>query len=194
MKVVGIDLAGSEGRSTGFCVLDESLNCRTKLLHTDEEIIVEVERVKPKLISIDAPLSLPSGRKSIEDRSGPHFRKCDKELAKMRIKFFPITLGPMRKLTERGMRLRFEFEKRGYEVIETFPGAAQDILNIPRKQHGTEKLREALVKLGVKGIKRGASGDELDAITCALVGKMFVEGNYLAIGEEREGLIILPKV
>lgn len=194
MRVVGIDLAGSEKRNTGFCILNEKLNCETKILHTDEEIIEEVEKTKPQIISIDAPLSLPKGRKNLEDKSGPHFRECDRELAKMHIKFFPITLGPMRKLTKRGIKLKLELEKRGYKVIETFPGAAQDILNIPRKQRGLEKLRKSLLKLGIKKIKRKISGDELDAITCALVGKMFLEGNYLAIGNKSEGLIILPKV
>jgi hypothetical protein len=194
VRVVGIDLAGSEKRNTGFCILNEKLNCETKILHTDEEIIEEVEKTKPQIISIDAPLSLPKGRKNLEDKSGPHFRECDRELAKMHIKFFPITLGPMRKLTKRGIKLKLELEKRGYKVIETFPGAAQDILNIPRKQRGLEKLRKSLLKLGIKKIKRKISGDELDAITCALVGKMFLEGNYLAIGNKSEGLIILPKV
>ncbi len=35
--------------------------------------------------------------------------------------------------------------------------------------------------------------DELDAITSALVGKTFLEENYLAIGDPEEGLMILPK-
>ncbi len=35
--------------------------------------------------------------------------------------------------------------------------------------------------------------DELDAISAAIVGIMYAEGNYLAIGDENEGLMILPK-
>jgi predicted nuclease with RNAse H fold len=57
-------------------------------------------------------------------------------LLRMKIKFFPLTLGPMRKLTERGIRLKKILEKKRLDVVETYPGAAQDILKIPRKQHG----------------------------------------------------------
>jgi predicted nuclease with RNAse H fold len=195
MKVVGIDLAGSEKRETGFCVLDEKLRVETCILFKDEEIIEEVKKVKPEVISIDAPLALPKGRPSLSKKykNYPHLRECDKELLKMKIKFFPITLGPMRKLTERGIRLKKIFEKMGFKVIETFPGAAQDILKIPRKKE-KEKLRKGLIKIGIKGIKKEISEHELDAITSAFVGKLYLEGNYLAIGDPKEMLIILPKV
>jgi len=195
MKVVGIDLAGSEKQKTGFCILDEKLNAKTKVLKKDEEIISETLKAKPEIISIDAPLSLPFGRKSLSQKGPPHLRECDKELLKMKIKFFPITLGPMRKLTKRGIKLKKIFESKGLKVIESFPGAAQDILNMPRKQAGLEKLRKALIKFGIKGDvkKKEITGDELDAITSALVGKMYLEGNYIAIGNPNEGLIILPK-
>jgi predicted nuclease with RNAse H fold len=195
MKIVGIDLAGVEKRITGFCLLDEKLNAKTKTLYTDEEIIFETINAKPDVISIDAPLSLPLGRKSLSQRGPPHLRACDKELLKMKIKFFPITLGPMRKLTERGIRLKKFFESKGLKVIESFPGATQDILKMPRKKAGLEKLRRALINFGVKGDvrKKKITSDELDAITSALVGKMYLEKNYLAIGNPKEGLIILPK-
>ncbi len=193
MIVVGIDLAGSEKRKTGFCSLNEKLIAKVKVLYKDQEIIKETIKVNPDLVSIDAPLSLPKGRKNLEDKGGPHFRECDKELIKMRIKFFPITLGPMRKLTIRGIRLKGIFENRGIKVIETFPGAAQDILGMPRKQKNLEKLRNDLKNYGIKNINEKLMGDELDAITCALVGKMYLENKYLAIGDPKEGLIILPK-
>ncbi len=194
MKVVGIDLAGSERRETGFCVLDEKLRVKTCILFKDEEIIEEVERIKPKVISIDAPLALPKGRPGLSEKykNYPHLRECDKELLKMKIKFFPITLGPMRELTKRGIKLRKIFEKKGFKVIESFPGAAQDILKIPRRKE-KEKLKKGLIKLGIKGIKEDASEHELDAITSALVGKFYVEGNYSAIGDSKEILMILPK-
>lgn len=170
---------------------------KTKVLYKDREILEEVKKVKPRVVAIDAPLALPKGRPSLAKKYSKlgHLRECDKELLKLGIKFFPITLGPMRKLTRRGIKLRKKLEEEGFEVIETFPGAAQDILKIPRKQKGLEKLRRGLIKLGVKGDvkKKGITGDELDAITCALVAKMYVEGNYLALGDEKEILMILPK-
>jgi len=173
MKIIGLDLAGSEKRYTGFCFLNDKMIADTCIFNTDEEIIRKIEEIEPDVIAIDAPLALPKGRKSFEQRNDIHLRECDKELLKMKIKFFPITLGPMRKLTERGIKLKKILENKGFEVIETYPGAAQDILKIARKQNGLIKLKTDLERLGIKGLNDSMNGDELDAVTCALVGKMY---------------------
>lgn len=193
MKVVGIDLAGSKKRKSGVCVLDKNKRAKCLLVFEDKEILDLVEREKPDLIAIDAPLSLPQKRKSLKRKSKIHFRKCDKELWKLKIKFFPITLGPMRKLTERGMKLKRILEEKKFKVIEVYPGATQDILKIPRKKEGLEKLKRGLEKLGIKMPKKKLNGDELDAITCAFTGWLYLKKNYLALGDKKEGEIILPK-
>jgi predicted nuclease with RNAse H fold len=192
MKILGIDLAGSEKRKTGICILNEKLESNCFCLFKDREILGLIEKEKPDLIAIDAPLSLPKGRKSLKRKSKIHFRKCDRELWKFKIKFFPITLGPMRKLTERGIKLRKILEKK-YKVIEVYPGATQDILKIPRKQGGLKKLKRGLEKLEIKILKKSPNGDELDAITSAFTGFLYLKGKYIAIGDKKEGQIILPK-
>jgi len=169
MSVVGLDLAGVESRPTGLCIL-KGLIAETFLVHTNEEIVRKTEETKPKIIAIDAPLSLPAGRKSIEQRTKVHLRECDKELLKKGIKFFPVTIGPMRKLTSRGITLRRILESKHFKVIEVYPGGAQDILKIPRKQRGLRRLREGLEKHGIKGLNDKMTDHELDAATCALVG------------------------
>jgi len=193
--VVGIDLAGSPKRSTGFCVMDAGMRCRTKVLQTDEEILSSTLAAAPSVVSIDAPLFLPRGRRSIEDRGPPHFRECDKELQRMHIRFFPISLGPMRMLTVRGMSLRASLSARGIEAIESYPGAIQDLLKMPRKQAGLLSLAGALRNYGVDLGKPDdqLTGDELDAATSALVGLMYTTGKYKAIGDPGEGLMILPE-
>jgi predicted nuclease with RNAse H fold len=195
MRIVGLDLAGSEKRTTGFCYMNEMLNCKTKALHTDKEIIESTLAARPDVISIDAPLCLPKGRKNLEQRGAPHLRQCDKELQKMHIRFFPITLGPMRMLTSRGIKFKRLFEKMGLEVIESFPGSAQDILDMPRKQEGLEKLRRSLIRYGVRGDvrKKGITDDELDGITCAIVGMKYLQDDCTVIGDREEGYMILPK-
>jgi predicted nuclease with RNAse H fold len=192
--VVGLDLAGSERRDTGFCVMDPEMRCKTAVLHTDTEILDRTTAARPLVVSIDAPLFLPRGRKSIEDRGPPHFRECDKELLKMHIRFFPISLGPMRMLTTRGMRLRGALEAEGLEVIESFPGAVQDLLHMPRKQGGLPFLARSLRRYGIAlgSPDSHLTGDELDAVTSALVGLLYVKGKYRAIGDPEEGLMILP--
>jgi predicted nuclease with RNAse H fold len=191
-KVVGIDLAGSPKRNTGICTLKKDNITFCTIVHTDQEIIDYVEKENPTLIAVDAPLNLPPGRKSIEDKNGEHFRPCDRELLRRGIPFFPITLGPMRLLTERGIRLKKALTPHGYSVIEVYPGAAQDIWHTGRKQAGLSKLRKGLQKLGVKGLNRKMNGDELDAITAALVGQLFLRGKAEVLGNFKRGAIIIP--
>jgi predicted nuclease with RNAse H fold len=192
MKILGIDLAGSEKRKTGICILNEKLIAHSFFVFSDQEILNLIEKEKPDLIAIDAPLSLPKGRKSLKRKSKIHFRECDRELWKLGIRFLPITLGPMRKLTERGIKLRKILEKK-YKVIEVYPGATQDILKIPRKQKGLKKLKKGLENLGIKILKKNPNGDELDAITSAFTGFLYLKGKCIAIGDKEEGQIILPK-
>jgi len=191
MPVVGLDLAGVESRPTGFCILG-NMKAKTSLAYTTEEILAKIKESNPRVVAIDAPLSLPPGRKSLEDRKGEHLRESDKELLKRGIKFFPVTLGPMRKLTERGISLKRILETKHFTVIEAYPGGAQDILGIPRKQKGLDNLKEGLEKLGIKGLNCQMSDHELDAATCAYVGKLFLEGQAVTYGKPTEG-IVMPK-
>lgn len=192
MTVVGIDLAGSPKRNTGICTLRGEKITSWTTVFADEEIFDFVERAKPDLVAIDAPLNLPPGRKTIDDRNGQHFRVCDRELLRRGIRFFPITLGPMRSLTLRGIALKKKLKRKGYEVIEMYPGAAQDVWGIPRKQEGLEKLLRGLRKLGAKGLDNKMNGDELDAVTGALVGHLFLRGKAEVLGNFKEGAIVVP--
>ncbi len=193
LRVLGVDLAGSERRDTGICILDEELVARTFLVRSDEEVVGVALDVRPALVAIDAPLSIPKGRRSIEDRSGPHLRECDRALLELGIRFFPVTLGPMRMLTQRGIRLKERLERLGFEVVEVFPGGAQDVLGIPRKSKGLEGLRRGLERLGIRGIREGATADELDAATAAYVGLLYLRGEATVLGGE-DGAIVMPKM
>ncbi len=130
-RVVGVDLAGVPHRPTGICLL-KNMSAQTMLAYSDESILGIIDREKPNLVTIDAPLSLPPGRKSIHQKNGQHFRPCDLELRRRKIRFFPITLGPMRILTERGVALKSSIENKGFPVVEIYPGGAQDIWGISR--------------------------------------------------------------
>jgi len=191
MSIIGLDLAGVESRPTGLCIL-KRMKVETCLVYGDEEILKRAEEIEPKLVAIDAPLSLPSGRKSIDQRTNVHLRECDKELLRRGIKFFPVTLGPMRKLTSRGINLKRALESRHFRVVEVYPGGAQDILGVPRKQQGLEKMRAGLEKLGIRGLNDRMSDHELDAVTCALVGKLMLDGKTVAYGTP-EQTIVMPK-
>ncbi|HET8580719.1 MAG TPA: DUF429 domain-containing protein [Nitrospiraceae bacterium] len=186
--VIGVDLAGSPRRPTGLCLL-RGLRAETHVAFSDGDILHVVRHARPDLVPIDAPLSLPNGRLTIHDRSGEHLRDCDRELLRRGIRFFPITLGPMRMLTERGLALKEKLGAMGYRAIECYPGAAQDLWGLPRQHRDLQGLLTGLRKLGVRGLRKTATCDELDAATAALVGRRFLLGRGNMLGG-KSGILI----
>jgi uncharacterized protein YprB with RNaseH-like and TPR domain/predicted nuclease with RNAse H fold len=189
-KIVGIDLTGSSRRASGWAFLSGEVT-NTKLLKTDKQIVDETLLVKPDLVSIDSPLSLPAGY----PRHPVIYRQCERALKRLGISVFWCLLPSMRKLTMRGIRLARKFRETGLHVIESYPGAAQDVLLIPRKKASTEELKWGLIRAGFKGnwVNENINHDELDAITSALVGLFFLADEYLALGNAKEDYLIIPR-
>lgn len=191
--IIGIDLTASKKRKSGVAIL-EGYKVTTYLLDTDNAILKLVESHKPDLVSIDSPLTLPEGCKSVNDVKNGITRECERRLKREGISVFWCLLPSMRKLTARGIRLAGKLRKRKIKVIESFPGAAQDILQIPRKKAGIEVLHNRLADLGFKDIKKhNMSHDELDAVTSALVGYYYLADKYEALGNKKENYLIVPK-
>ena len=64
-RLVSLDLAGSEKRPSGICLLKGN-RADVFVLYTDEEILRAIgDRVQA--VAIDAPLSLPKGRCCLMD-------------------------------------------------------------------------------------------------------------------------------
>lgn len=188
---LGIDLAGSSKNPSGLARI-KNFKVITKIVYKDEEIVKEGEH--SRFIYIDAPLSLPKGRKSLEERNNYHFRNCDLKLKELGIKFFPITLGGMRKLTERGMKLKAIFNQKGKEVFEVFPGAFYDVFGIKRKDRNLilDFYENFLNDLGLTLERKTFTQDELDAIACLLTGILYKIGEGRELSGE-DGCIIIPK-
>jgi predicted nuclease with RNAse H fold len=148
MKVVGIDLAGKFENPTGFCSMTEN-GTETKLLFSDEEIIDEVEMIKPECIAVDAPFWLPS--------KGA-WRTGEEKLLKRGFQPLSSLLPNMRLLVLRASRLVRTLRENGYRVIEVFSGASESILGLSKEPRKNK--------------------DEYDALLCALTAKAYLEGNY----------------
>jgi len=192
--VAGIDLAAEPQRPSGVCLLSGKRVLDSREIHTDEEIIAYATAVKVNLAAIDAPLTLPPGRSDIDERGDEHLRPCDRMLSRRGVKFFPITLGPMRELTRRGMKLKVLLEEQGVRTVEMYPGASQDIWGITRKKQGLERLRSGLAGLGIEGLRDEMGDHELDAISGAYTGYLFLFGQVEILGDFESGAIIIPKV
>lgn len=194
---VGIDLTGSESRPSGFCILDGH-KAYMNLLKTDKELVAETLKVNPAVVSIDSPLSLPMGRDCASDacecRKFGIIRGCERTLKKRGINVYPCLIPSMQKLTLRGMRLTNTLEEKGIQVIESYPGAAQDILGFPRKRVDLKALEIDLFNMGIKPYseKGVITHDEIDALTSAVVGYFYLGGMYEAIGNPEEKYLIIP--
>lgn len=148
MKVVGIDLAGKFENPTGFCSMTDS-GTETKLLFSDEEIINEIEIIKPDCIAVDAPFWLPN--RGV-------WRTGEEKL--LRRGFQPLSplLPTMRLLALRASRLVKALREKGYRVIEVFSSASEKIFGLSKEPRKNK--------------------DEYDALLCALTAKAYLEGNY----------------
>lgn len=195
--VVGIDLVSSEAKESGVCLLTGNF-AETSRVKSDDELISLVVGAGANLVSIDSPLSIPEGRTTFWDddpmRKCGITRKCERDLKKRGISSYPCLIPSMQKLTKRGMTLANKLRKLGFAVIESYPGAAQDIMNIPRKQAGLQYLVEGLKEFGIEGpfLQTQVSHDELDAITSALVGLFFWAGKFEGLGNQVEDYLIIP--
>ena len=193
----GIDLAGSKRRSTGICGLT-GRNAVLSLAQSDDEILRHVDAAASGLVAIDSSLGLPAGRCCAEDtcacRKYGIMRECERVLRKRGIRVYPTLIKSMQKLTLRGIHIASILREQGYEVIESYPGAIQDILSIPRKKADPARLMDELEKTGTRIFARNEriTHDELDALTAALGGYFYLAGWYEAFGNAEEGYLILP--
>ena len=148
MKVVGIDLAGKMENSTGFCLLTED-GTETKILHTDEEILREVDMIRPDVIAIDAPFWMP--------KVGM-FRPSEEKLMKRGFQPISPRIPTMEIHVVRASKISKILRERGYKVIEVFAGASERVLGLTKQPRKND--------------------DEYEALLCALTGKAYLENKY----------------
>ncbi len=194
---LGIDLSGSEKNPTGVCIL-KGREAHLDTLYSDEELLSLIKEARPAIVSIDSPLSLPKGRCCSKDtcecRRIGIMRECERTLKKRGINVYPCLIPSMQGLTTRGMKLAKMAEELGFNVIESYPGAAQDIMGLPRKKADLTGLQIDLMNMGIEPIANRSviSHHEIDALTSALVGYFYLVEQYEALGNEDEGYLIIP--
>jgi len=180
--IVGIDLAGKATNPTGWAML-RNKTISTCHLHHDEEILKRSINCDPKIIAVDAPLSMP--KKAI-------MRKADKEMHKRGYPVFPPRFPAMEKLTLRAIRIVKELTRRRFKVIEVHPTSTRKALKMPTKDW--KKTQTIFLRIGLEGdLKtRVLTPHEIDAITAALTGHLYIQGKTELIGDKKEGYIVVP--
>lgn len=182
-SIIGIDLAADPKNPTCWASLKQK-RVRTKLLHTDKDILRETLPAKPALVAIDAPLSMPRCGKA---------RTADREMMHRCYRVFPPLFSTMRHLTDGAIGLNKLIAERGYKTIEVHPTSTRKALKMPIK--ATCKVQAILKTIGLKGEieSRMLTVHEIDATIAALTAHIHTQGRTEAIGDEEEGYIIIPK-
>ena len=180
--IIGIDLAGKATNPTGWAML-KNKTISTCHLHRDEEILKRSINCDPKIIAVDAPLSMP--KKAA-------MRKADKEMHKRGYPVFPPRFPAMEKLTLRAIRIVRELTRRRFKVIEVHPSSTRKALKMPTKDW--KKIQTILLQIGLEGdLKtRVLTPHEIDAVTAALTGHLYIQRKTELIGDKKEGYIVVP--
>ncbi len=204
---IGIDLTSSSSRPTACVSLDEQLELAWfDFLCRDAEIIEAIERERPRLVAIDAPLSLLRGLCCLEEGcscrpvSPLKGRICERELSRRGIpSYYTTKRSIVKDMVYRAIGLKVEIVSRGYQVIEAYPYAAKVALfgrPIPAKTtaEGIAFLRERLAQLMPRLTPQLPRFDHdlCDALLAAYTAYAYTKDEVEIIGDPEEGTIIVP--
>lgn len=201
-SVIGIDLSGLSRGTKGQTALAQlSMSEPPRLLglvvlprgrQTDEELIRWVSERKPRVVAIDAPLSLPHGI-NCED---PSCERCEPPSSSYLARDIDAKAGGMATvmiagIAFRGIYLARRLRRLGVEVIEVYPAAAYQRLGLRTKEERRDpaKVSELLAR-HVPGALLETS-DERDAVAAALVARWYAMGLGEAISGQ-DGAIWIP--
>ncbi len=183
MRVVGLDLAGSQRNDTGWCLLADTGGVKAvacRLLHSDDEIMSGLRDARPDLVAVDAPLTYSGAR-----------RACDEALREYGA--LPVTLRGMEALAVRGRGLAQKMRSGGFRFIEVNSQASARILGVYDRNDFT--MQKAMMALDLEGDVNSKilSRDELDAVVAAVTGYLSLLSQTREVGDDA-GRVAVPDV
>lgn len=189
--ILGIDY-GSKLAGTTVVAFEQDgfvrFEASDKKQDADQMILDLAEDLSPKLVAIDAPLSLPGVYQGLPGAKDYFYRKADSELKAMS----PMFLGG---LTARAIKLKDHLEKKGVTVIEAYPVKTGSDLGL--KDHGYRSkdvdfpviIRKLTQATSWQIREEGLTGHHIDAVLALYTAQRFREGLAKQAGIENEGLI-----
>lgn len=206
---IGIDLTSSPKKPSVCIGLDKGASLIfVGFLATDSDIAALVSSQPSScLVAIDAPLTLPQGLCCLEEscscqpKSYRKGRECERELAKLGIpSYFTTKKSIIKPMVYRGIKIREELERRGYQIIEVYPYASKVRLwgkPIPQKTtpEGIAFLRNHLASLmpSLTHYIADFNHDLCDAAIAAYTAYLHYSGKTRQVGNPEEGVIHIPK-
>ena len=183
---VGIDYGSKLAGTTVICHKKKDTLCfmqSAKKQDADAFISTALTELKPKVVFLDAPLSLPSAYFGKGDNF--FYRQCDVETRAMS----PMFLGG---LTARAMKLKQG--NSGVDFKETYPAYfIKTILKLKEDYNKKQKYDDKILsKLNLDySVSDIANWHQFDALCCWLTGERYVNERAVKIGNLEEGLIVV---
>jgi predicted nuclease with RNAse H fold len=185
--ILGIDYGSKTAGTTAIATSEGVLFQSEKKKDADHFVFELCEKLKPNLIALDAPLSLPGVYTELTGFSNYHYRQCDIELKAMS----PLFLGG---LTARAMALAAKLRAMGIEVIESYPKAQAQRLDLDMNRYkkdmsylpiADDLLNEFLPH------STSLNFHQLDARLALLGGVRYFSKTAQSFGNATEGLIFV---
>jgi len=181
--ITGIDLAALEKNPTEWTYWKDK-QVSTCHIYKDEEIINSTINCQPRIVAVDAPLTMP--------KTGTT-RKADREMLRNGYPVFPPLMCGMKTLTKRAVSLAHILRTSRLSVIEVHPSSTRKALGMPTKDW--QKIQTILKQIGLKGDveKRTLTLHEIDAVTAALTAYLCLQERTRSVGDGKEGYIVVPE-
>lgn len=191
-RILGIDYGSKMAGTTVVAYMAEgrvNFDASLKGKDADAMIIRIAETLKPDLIAIDAPLSLPGVYTGLSGCDDYFYRECDKLTKAMS----PMFLGG---LTARAMKLAAVLRSWNIEVIEAYPVKAGKGLELKTfgyrdKQPDLPGLLQQLYPATGIDLRQHTqlSGHHIDAVLALHIARQYMAGTASRLGNTDEGFI-----
>ncbi|HMQ45855.1 MAG TPA: DUF429 domain-containing protein [Saprospiraceae bacterium] len=193
--LAGIDFGSQLAGTTVIAFLQNQAVCfaqSSKKKSADTFILDWVENLRPTLIGIDAPLSLPGVYQLGNPYEDYHFREADRLLKAMS----PMFLGG---LTARAMQLKTQLSKQfSTQIIEVYPAQLIITLQLPATYYKKKHSEIAPMVAQLQELYPFSFSAEsvltwhhLDALLALWSTWRYQQGNSLCFGNQEEGVIIV---
>ena len=201
--VIGIDLSGlSRGTKGNTALAQLTVDNPPRLLdlhvlrrgsQTDAELLEWVGARHPRVVAIDAPLTLPHGitcrDQACQRCAPPSSSYLTRDVDRLAGGMSMVMIAG---IAFRGMYLARQLASYGYEVIEVYPAAAYAALGLRTKEERRDPARVSKVlSRWVPGLAVLGS-DERDAVAAAIVAAAFVAGSAVPI-RGQDGTMWVPE-
>jgi predicted nuclease with RNAse H fold len=197
MRVVGIDFGAKMAGTTAICFSENgklSFISAKKGVDADSFILHSLKTLRPTVVGIDAPLSLPKAYQTGCSSKDFMYRLADRELSAMS----PMFLGG---LTARAMAIAAELRATEVTVVEVYPRAAIRLLTDSetsyltlkrsRLANGVAALVENLRARGLLALPSAipANSHELDSLLAFVSADRYSRHEARTFGDQSEGVI-----